>query len=138
MTSISATTVNPYPLSAPKVSIKGAQEEQALSPISSPETGDDKDKTLQVDTRGANVAGAPSSGAGDIIEQLKKQIEQAEKLLAQQQAQLARVQKSQANEELKAQQAMAIQTQVMGTQAMLQTLRASLLQAMTVSVDTHA
>ncbi|UZE19043.1 hypothetical protein LOY70_05435 [Pseudomonas sp. B21-054] len=138
MTSINATTVNPYPLSAPKVSIKGAQEEQALSPVSSTETGDDKDKTLQVDTRGANVAGAPSSGSGDIIEQLKKQIEQAEKLLAQQQAQLARVQKSQANEELKAQQAMAIQTQIMGTQAMLQTLRASLLQAMTVSVDTHA
>ncbi|ROM76213.1 hypothetical protein BK654_16355 [Pseudomonas brassicacearum] len=138
MTSISATTVNPYPLSAPKVSIKGTQEEQALSPVSSTETGDDKDKTLQVDTRGANVAGAPSSGGGDIIEQLKKQIEQAEKLLAQQQAQLARVQKSQANEELKAQQAMAIQTQIMGTQATLQTLRASLLQAMTVSVDTHA
>ncbi|ROM71869.1 hypothetical protein BK653_08280 [Pseudomonas brassicacearum] len=138
MTSISATTVNPYPLSAPKVSIKGAQEEQALSPVSSTETGDDKDKTLQVDTRGANVAGAPSSGGGDIIEQLKKQIEQAEKLLAQQQAQLARVQKSQANEELKAQQAMAIQTQIMGTQATLQTLRASLLQAMTVSIDTHA
>ncbi|SCY09263.1 hypothetical protein [Pseudomonas sp. NFACC37-1] len=137
MTSISATTVNPYPLSAPKVSIRGAEEEKAVSPVASTDT-DDKDKTLQVDTRGANVAGAPASGGGDIIEQLKKQIEQAEKLLAQQQAQLARVQKSQANEEQKTQQAMAIQTQIMGTQAMLQTLRASLLQAMTVSVDTHA
>jgi hypothetical protein len=48
------------------------------------------------------------------------------------------VQKSQASEEQKAQQAMAIQTQIMGTQAALQTLRAALLQAMTVSVDTHA
>ncbi|AHL32376.1 hypothetical protein CD58_05505 [Pseudomonas brassicacearum] len=140
MTTISATTVNPYPLSAPKVSIKGATEEKGTSAVAPTDANGDKDKDskLSVDTSGANVAGAPSSGGGDVIEQLKKQIEQAEKLLAQQQAQLARVQKSQANEEQKAQQAMAIQTQIMGTQAMLQTLRASLLLAMTVSVDTHA
>ncbi|WP_335943412.1 hypothetical protein [Pseudomonas sp. G166] len=138
MTSISATTVNPYPMSASKVSIKGAEEEKTVSPVAATETDDDKDKTLQVDTRGANVAGAGAEAGDSTIEQLKKQIEQAEKLLAQQQAQLARVQKSQASEEQKAQQAMALQTQIMGTQATLQTLRASLLQAMTVSIDTHA
>ncbi|WPN64544.1 hypothetical protein QMK47_06020 [Pseudomonas sp. P9_35] len=138
MTSISATTVNPYPLSAPKVSIRGAEEEKAVSPVASTDSSEDKDKKLEVDTSGANVAGAGAEAGGDIIEQLKKQIEQAEKLLAQQQAQLARVQKSQASEEQKAQQAMALQTQIMGTQATLQTLRASLLQAMTISIDTHA
>ncbi|WP_434571984.1 hypothetical protein J3P96_05525 [Pseudomonas sp. R3-56] len=138
MTSISATTVNPYPLSAPKVSIRGAEEEKAVSPVVSPDTGEDKDKELKVDTSGANIAGVGGSNGSNIIEQLKKQIERTEKLLADQQAQLARVQKSRADEEQKAQQAMAIQTQIMGTQATLQTLQAALLQAMTVSIDTHA
>ncbi|WP_053147799.1 hypothetical protein [Pseudomonas sp. P97.38] len=137
MTTISATTVNPYPLSAPTVRIKGAGEETATTTTAT-EAGDEQGKTLKVDTSGTNVAGAPSSSNIDVIEQLKKQIEQAEKLLAQQQAELARVQKSQANAEQKTQQAMAIQTQIMGTQAALQTLRASLLQAMTGPVDTHA
>ncbi|WP_434696875.1 hypothetical protein J3P89_04985 [Pseudomonas sp. Z1-14] len=138
MTSISATTVNPYPLSAPKVSIRGAEEEKAVSPVVSPDTGEEKDKELKVDTSGANIAGVGGSNGSNIIEQLKKQIERTEKLLADQQAQLARVQKSRADEEQKAQQAMAIQTQIMGTQATLQTLQAALLQAMTVSIDTHA
>lgn len=139
MTSISATTVNPYPLSAPKVSIRGAEEEKAVSPVTSTDSSEDKDKALKVDTSGANIAGAGgSSGSGDVIEQLKKQIERTEKLLAEQQAQLARVQKSQADQEQKSQEAMAIQTQIMATQATLQTLQAALLQAMTVSIDTHA
>lgn len=135
MTTISATTVNPYPMSAPKVSIKGTTEETADATT---DAGSEKEKSLKVDTSGANVAGAPSSTGVDVIEQIKKQIEQTEKLLAQQQVQLARVQKSQASEEQKAQQAMAIQTQIMGTQAALQTLQAALLQAMTVGIDTHA
>ncbi|WP_420231529.1 hypothetical protein ACN079_20065 [Pseudomonas sp. ABY48] len=139
MTSISATTVNPYPLSAPKVSIRGAEEEKAVSPVASTDSSEDKDKKLEVDTSGANIAGAGgSSGSSDVIEQLKKQIEQTEKLLAEQQAQLARVQKSRADQEQKAQETMAIQTQIMATQATLQTLQAALLQAMTVSIDTHA
>jgi len=137
MTTISATTVNPYPLSAPKTRIGGAAEETTTSPTST-DAADEKEQALKVDTSGANIAGAPASSGVDVIEQLKKQIEQAEKLLAQQQAELARVQKSQANEEQKVQQAMAIQTQIMGTQAALQTLRAALLQAMAGSVDTHA
>lgn len=138
MTSISATTVNPYPLSAPKVSIRGAVEEKAVSPVAPTDSSEEKDKKLEVDTSGANIAGVGGSNGSNVIEQLKKQIERTEKLLADQQAQLARVQKSQANQELKAQQAMAIQTQIMGTQATLQTLQAALLQAMTVSIDTHA
>lgn len=139
MTSISATTVNPYPLSAPKVSIRGAEEEKTVSPVTSTDGSEDKSKKLEVDTGGANIAGAGgSSGSSDVIEQLKKQIEQTEKLLAEQQAQLARVQKSRADEEQKAQETMAMQTQIMATQATLQTLQAALLQAMTVSIDTHA
>ncbi|BBP61369.1 hypothetical protein [Pseudomonas sp. St316] len=138
MTTISATTINPYPLSAPTTRIKGADEDTTATTTASTDAGDEKGKSLKVDTSGANVAGAPSSGGIDIVEQLKKQIEQTEKLLAQQQAELARVQKSQASAEQKAQQTMAIQTQIMGTQAALQTLRASLLQAMTTSIDTHA
>ncbi|AOE64060.1 hypothetical protein LOY64_05715 [Pseudomonas corrugata] len=138
MTTISATTVNPYPLSAPKVRIGGAAEETTATSPASTDAGDEKEQSLKVDTSGANIAGAPAAGGVDTVEQLKKQIEQAEKLLAQQQAELARVQKSQASEEQKIQQAMAIQTQIMGTQAALQSLRASLLQAMAGSVDTHA
>ncbi|MCJ8207003.1 hypothetical protein [Pseudomonas sp. RGM2987] len=133
MTTISATIASPYSISTPKVSIKGTDDT-----TSSTDAGSEKEKSLKVDTSGANVAGAPASKGVDVIEQIKKQIEQTEKLLAQQQAQLARVQKSQASEEQKAQQAMAIQTQIMGTQAALQTLRGALLQAMTVGVDTHA
>ncbi|MBC3373736.1 hypothetical protein HU762_07250 [Pseudomonas sp. SWRI92] len=138
MTSISATTVNPYPLSAPKVSIRGAEEEKVLSPVAPTDSAEEKDKKLEVDTSGANIAGVGGSNGSNVIEQLKKQIERTEKLLADQQAQLARVQKSQANQEQKAQETMAIQTQIMGTQATLQTLQAALLQAMTVSIDTHA
>jgi hypothetical protein len=138
MTSISATTVNPYPLSAPKVTIRGAEEEKAVNPAVSADDSEDKDKSLKVDTSGANIEGVGGSNGSNVIEQLKKQIEQTEKLLAEQQAQLARVQKSQANQEQKAQEAMAIQTQIMATQATLQTLQAALLQAMTVSIDTHA
>ncbi|WP_434650061.1 hypothetical protein [Pseudomonas sp. D1-2] len=139
MTSISATTVNPYPLSAPTVTIRGAEEDRAVSPVTPTETAEDKDKPLKVDTSGANIAGAGgSSASSDVIEQLKKQIERTEKLLADQQAQLARVQKSQADQAQKSQQAMAIQTQIMATQATLQTLQAALLQAMTISIDTHA
>ncbi|MCG6573988.1 hypothetical protein EGM97_04615 [Pseudomonas sp. AF32] len=134
MTTISATIASPYSMSTPKVSIKGTTDDTTAST----EAGSEKEASLKVDTSGANVAGAPASKGVDVIEQIKKQIEQTEKLLAQQQAQLARVQKSQASEEQKAQQAMAIQTQIMGTQAALQTLRGALLQAMTVGVDTHA
>ena len=134
MTTISATIASPYSMSTPKVSIKGTNDDTTAST----EAGSEKETSLKVDTSGANVAGAPASKGVDVIEQIKKQIEQTEKLLAQQQAQLARVQKSQASEEQKAQQAMAIQTQIMGTQAALQTLRGALLQAMTVGVDTHA
>jgi len=138
MTSISASTVNPYPLSAPKVTIRGAEEEKAVSPVTSTDSGEDKDKKLKVDTSGANIAGVGGSSGNNVIEQLKKQIERTEKLLAEQQAQLARVQKSQADQEQKSQETMAIQTQIMATQATLQTLQAALLQAMTVSIDTHA
>jgi len=132
MTSISASTLNPYLQSSPKISIKGAAEETATTPAVV-SIGDSDDKAPA--TGGAQSAGGPNQ---QVIEQLKKQIEQTEKLLAQQQAQLARVENSKANEEQKAQQAMALQAQIMGTQATLMSLRGSLLQAMTVSVDTHA
>jgi len=134
MTTITATIASPYSISTPKVSIKGTTDDTTTST----DAGSDKEKSLKVDTSGANVAGAPATKGVDVIEQIKKQIEQTEKVLAQQQAQLARVQKSQASEEQKAQQAMNIQTQIMGTQAALQTLRSALLQAMTVGIDTHA
>ncbi|MGX9566231.1 hypothetical protein [Pseudomonas sp. CFBP 5748] len=137
--SISAiTVVNPYPFLAPNISIKGREDGASISPAISTETDEDsvKGDALRVDISDANVAGANSGG--DLIEHLKKQIEQAEKLLANQQAQLARVQKSQTSEEQKTQQDMAIQTQIMGTQGALQTLRGALMQAMTVSIDTHA
>lgn len=138
MTSISASTLNPYLQSSPRISIKGAAEETATSPAVV-SIGDSDDKAPA--TGGAQSADGSGSAGGpnqQVIEELKKQIEQTEKLLAQQQAQLARVENSKANEEQKAQQAMALQAQIMGTQATLMSLRGALLQAMTVSVDTHA
>lgn len=137
MTSISAATLNPYLPSTSKVTLKGAEQEpaSATSPTVSLGVGEAKDPAKTPTAEGAGSAGSPKE---QVIEQLKKQIEQTEKLLAQQQAQLAQIQNSQANEEQKAQQAMALQNQIMGTQATLMTLRGALLQAMTVSVDTHA
>ena len=67
----------------------------------------------------------------------RKQIEQTQKTLTEQQAQLANVQKGQASDEQKAQQVMEVQAQIAVTNSTLQVLQAALLQAM-FSVDVHA
>ncbi|EJL02440.1 MULTISPECIES: hypothetical protein [Pseudomonas] len=136
MTTISATTLNPYLPSSPNISLKGAAETpaSATSPTVSLGITEEKD-----DDKLPEATGVSSGGSNkETIDELKKQIEQTEKLLAQQQAQLARIQNSRMAEEQKSQQAMALQNQIMGTQATLMTLRGALLQAMTVSIDTHA
>jgi len=136
MTTISATTLNPYLPSSPNISLKGAAETpaSATSPTVSLGITEEKD-----DKKLPEATGVSSGGSNkETIDELKKQIEQTEKLLAQQQAQLARIQNSRMAEEQKSQQAMALQNQIMGTQATLMTLRGALLQAMTVSIDTHA
>ncbi|MCF4995948.1 hypothetical protein GIW70_08905 [Pseudomonas syringae] len=132
MTTISATTVNPYPVTPSKVSIRDPLE-QAASPLNSTDAKGDGE--LRVDSSGANIK--PVGDASSPIEALKKQIAEAQKQLAELQAQLAAVQKSQMAEEQKMQQAMAIQSQIAATAARIQVLQATLMQAMQ-SIDTHA
>ncbi|EJN29649.1 MULTISPECIES: hypothetical protein [unclassified Pseudomonas] len=132
MTSISATTVNPYPVTPSKVSIRDPQE-LAVNPLNTTDANGDGE--LRVNSAGANIASV--GDAGSPIEALKKQIAEAQKLLAEQKAQLASTQRSQASPEQKAQQMMEMQTQIAVTASNIQVLQATLLQAM-LSVDTHA
>ncbi|KAE9638812.1 hypothetical protein EJA70_29990 [Pseudomonas sp. PB103] len=132
MISISANTVSSYPVAPSNVTIRDSQE-QAASPLNATDAaGDEK---LLVNSGRANIAAVGDSG--DPIEALKKQIAEAQKLLAAQQAQLASTERSQASPEQKAQQVMEMQTQIAVTASNIQVLQATLLQAM-LSVDTHA
>ncbi|MGC5704284.1 hypothetical protein J4P02_29190 [Pseudomonas sp. NFXW11] len=136
MTTINANTVNPYPPTTPKVVIGEAQgtATNPLAPATEAQDGDDKE--LRVNSAGAGIDAV--TGGGDQVKQLQKQIEQTQKVLAEQQAQLASVEKGQqANDQQKAQQAMEIQTQITVTSTTLQVLQAALVQAM-FSVDVHA
>lgn len=137
MTSIGVTAVNPFPVSAPKVLINGADPSTANSAVIAPVEGEAEEgsKELRVDSAGASIDAV--KGGGDPVAELKKQIEQTQKMLAQQQQELASAQRSQATEEQKAQRVMTIQAQIAVTSSTLQTLQAALLQAM-FSVDVHA
>ena len=130
MINVSTITVNSHAVSSPNVAT-GKPDERKLVPVNDPT---DEDGKLRVDSAGARIASVGDSG--DPIEALKKQIEEAQKLLAAQQAQLASAQKRQDDEQM-AQQVMEIQTQIAATSSTLQVLQAALLQAM-FSVDTHA
>ena len=103
-------------------------------------------KAASVELRG-NVYGDPqasgpseSGDAPSMKEEMIKQLQIArtQKMLQQQQAQLAAAQGSKAPDELKATQVMAIQQQISGTMAQLGALQASLLNLMKVKVDTTA
>jgi hypothetical protein len=132
MIDVSSITINSHAVSSPNV-VTGKADESTLLPIAEPI---DKDsKVLRVNSAGANID-AVVGAAGDPVTALKKQIEEAPKLLAEQQAQLASAQRSQDNEQ-KAQKVMEIQNQIAVTSSNLQVLQAALLQAM-FSVDTHA
>ncbi|KAF0864974.1 hypothetical protein [Pseudomonas sp. LD120] len=133
MTIINANAVNPYPLSAPKVVTREAEDTSPLAPAAQGKDGEDKE--LRVNSADASIDAV--RGGGDPVAQLQKQIEQTQKILEQQQAQLASTQKGQASDEQKAQQMMEIQTQIAVTSSTLQVLQAALLQAM-FSVDVHA
>ncbi|MFJ4141517.1 hypothetical protein [Pseudomonas sp. NPDC089734] len=88
---------------------------------------------------GAGAGGSSSSSTDETIEKLKEQIEQTEKLLAQQQAQLAAAQNGKGSEDEKAQRVMAIQMQIATTTATLQTQQGALLQLTTSGgIDTTA
>lgn len=135
MTTITATIVNPYPLSAPKTASTEAEGNGAspLAPVD--ESKDGQDKELRVNSGDANIDAVKAGG--DPVKALQKQIEQTQKTLTEQQAQMANVQKGQASDEQKAQQVMEVQAQIAVTNSTLQVLQAALLQAM-FSVDVHA
>jgi hypothetical protein len=130
MINVSTITINSYAVSSPNVAT-GKPDERKLVPV---DDATDEDGKLRVNSAGANIDSV--GGASDPISMLKKQIEAAQKLLAEQQAQLANAQKIQ-NDEQRAAQVMEIQNQIAVTSSNLQVLQAALLQAM-FSVDTHA
>ncbi|MCK9814391.1 hypothetical protein M1B35_09670 [Pseudomonas sp. MAFF 302046] len=136
MTGINATTFNPYLVPSSSTKIRGEEEKSPVAGVS--EQGEtEKDGSLKINVSSASTDAAAAQAASDPVEQLKKQIADTQKLLTQQRAQLAGTQRGQANAEQKAQQVMNLQTQIMGTNATLQTLQAALVQA-TSGVDTHA
>jgi flagellar motor switch/type III secretory pathway protein FliN len=87
---------------------------------------------------GAGKSGEASTPREQMIKQLQEQIKQTQKMLEQQQQQLAAVQSSKAPEQEKAAQLMAIQQQISGTMAQLNTQQAALLELMKGSVSTTA
>jgi len=87
---------------------------------------------------GAGKADGGSTSREQMIKQLQEQIKQTQKVLEQQQQQLAAVQSSKAPEQEKAAQLMAIQQQISGTMAQLNTQQAALLELMKGSVSTTA
>jgi hypothetical protein len=131
MINVSTITINSFAVSSPNV-VTSKADESKLVPLD--DTAGKDGKELRVNSAGANIESV--GGASDPITALKKQIEEAKKLLAEQQAQLASAQRGQDNEQ-KAQKVMEIQAQIAVTSSNLQVLQAALLQAM-FSVDTHA
>jgi hypothetical protein len=134
MTGINATTFNPYLAASSSISIRGEEKPAA---VASEQDETEKDGSLKINVNSASTDAAAAQSASDPVEQLKKQIEETQKRLTEQRAQLASAQRGQASAEQKAQQVMNLQTQIMGTNATLQTLQAALVQA-TSGVDTHA
>jgi predicted ribosome quality control (RQC) complex YloA/Tae2 family protein len=86
----------------------------------------------------AGEAEAPQWPREQMIKQLQDQIKETQKVLEQQQQQLAAALNSKAPEQEKAAQVMAIQQQIAGTMAQLTALQASLLELMKGSVSTKA
>ncbi|WP_109512612.1 hypothetical protein [Pseudomonas ovata] len=97
---------------------------------------------ITADMSGTQVSEASKSSGGSpkeqMIEQIKKQIEDTQEMLEKLREQLAAVQKGSADDDTKAQQSMAIQSQIIAASANLQTLQASLLELIGGSVDTKA
>ncbi|TDV46446.1 hypothetical protein EC919_11138 [Pseudomonas graminis] len=87
---------------------------------------------------GAGKAGAASSPQDQAIQQLQEQIKETQKILLQQQAQLAAAQNSKASDEEKSAQVMAIQQQISGTMAQLNAQQGALLNLMKGTVSTTA
>jgi len=135
MTGISAIPANPYPVAEPKAAVGESDETVAAELEPMGETAGQDRQELRVNSSSANIDAA--MGGGSTVEQLQKQIEQTQKMLDGQQAQMASVARGQATDEQKAQQAMEIQTQIAVTNSTLMGLQAALLQAL-FSVDVHA
>ena len=134
MNSITSISVNSYAVSSPNV-ITGEDDKKSSTLIQPVEEAGEAGKELRVDSASANINAVDD--ASDPIKALKEQIEAAQKLLAEQQAQLASAQRGKGTEEQKAQEVMQIQNQIAITASNLQVLQAALLQAM-FSVDVHA
>ncbi|MFK3969631.1 hypothetical protein ACI2KS_02740 [Pseudomonas sp. NPDC087358] len=81
---------------------------------------------------------APASPREQMIKQLQEQIKQTQKILTQQQQQLAVAMNSKASDQEKAAQVMAIQQQIAGTMAQLTAQQAALLELMKGTVSTTA
>ncbi|MGE7960546.1 hypothetical protein ACQKQA_29185 [Pseudomonas sp. NPDC089530] len=137
MTSIGAVGINPFPLGAAPQKLNIA--EPPASPLEEQDRrlADDSD-AVSIDMQEYGAKADLGSTSTDLVAQLQKQIDKTEKTLTEQQSQLSGVQKGQANEERKVQQAMEVQAQIAVTASNLQVLQAALLQAMTARINTTA
>ena len=133
MTTINTSSLSGYGASLSLTVKNPAAEEQAAATGVSTEKSDVKVSLGGAQAGGAKADGAAGGGSAtssaveETIANIKEQIEAAKKQLAQQQAQLSAAQNGSGSDEEKAQKALAIQTQIASTNALLQTLQATLI-----------
>ncbi|EPJ80846.1 MULTISPECIES: hypothetical protein [Pseudomonas] len=141
MTTISTSSLSSYS-TAFSVTIKKDPAATAAVPTATVATAEDdsgKPSTVAVDATGAGgaTASSPSDAAQKSIDQLKELIKETEKQLQKEQQQLAAALNGNGSDAEKAQRAMAIQTQIASTTALLQSQQAALIQ-LTGGVNTTA
>lgn len=144
MTTINTSSLGVY-TSPFTVSIR---KDEAATAVADKTAATETDELAGKDSTQAANGAAPAGGAGggaaadmnqESIDKIKEQIKATQKQLQQTQKQLSSVQNGSGTEEQKAQQAMAIQTQIMGLNSTLQALQGALLQLVTSGgVDTTA
>ncbi|ADD52991.1 hypothetical protein BTW15_27985 [Pseudomonas syringae pv. tomato] len=136
MTTINTSTLNSY-ASSLTIAVKPTDAEATKAAATATTTTETEKSSDQASTEGGkagaaggggSVGGSSQSALDDTIEKIKQQIKDAQKQLAQQQAQLAAAQSGKGTPEEKAMKALAIQAQISATSATLQTLQGSLLQ----------
>lgn len=145
MTTINTSSLNTY---ASSFSVTIKKDDTATAAVNSDATSATGDEA-STDSTNVAAGGAPAGGGAagsstsdstqESIEKLQEQIEKTEKLLKEQQQQLAAAQNGNATPEEKAQKAMAIQAQISSTNATLASQEAALVQLTTSGgIDTTA
>jgi vacuolar-type H+-ATPase subunit I/STV1 len=134
MTTINTSTLSPYahPLTVALKTDQSAKSDAVSASVNL------RGNVYTEPGKKAGEAQVPESPREQMIKQLQEQIKQTQKILEQQQQQLAAALNSKAPEQEKAAQVMAIQQQIAGTMAQLGAQQAALLELMIGSVNTKA